>query len=989
MLQLPIPNKAGTDFLDGKGHFQIQSDQDVWKTLVDSNQPFVKDKPVVADVSLQLDQGSKSFTFGRNGGLTLGISGSASFGHQVRILWPDTDADVAMAKEYGLAIPAKSIYARIQLQGSADGAANASFPVGPLSASVGIGAGGHAKYERWMLTPDATGARDVLQKLYGGLRLPQSIDQAGELPADGELLVLGYGGYLKLSAGLSWGYQITGTRSIDVPRMPLDLEYQFRAMAAVNFSYQVAGDYQIEARKSRAGWVRFAVRKSRDSETTLAADFGITADYNLKGLPESADEFLSKVFGAHADRILDLFHKGLKYSDLAELEKTAGKLLKDTLHEYSDKVLGIVLSDATVQEVILKMQQVASVYANLDKRIIDLYHDVLNERVPAGTKSTISTTIDFILGAGTPESLRALTGDTQFGQAVDLLRKLYNERLFDVLQKNEVFAEAVTLLKQARDFINGTSAADAQITSWIDMLQRKVPFNDLIKKLAGLDANGLKNLADEKLQGLLEKLLGKAWEALNESDFKKAADLVHKNFVKIDEFKNKWYKQALEKVTHQSFAMNLNLAYSRARKNEKLLDVEVNLAHADGPELARAAAAGNYERILRNYDPTVVKIIQGVFSSELKNTMTVKFNVLGFASDSMVTLFQRSEEALEPGDGGLLHVYTSDTYVERKRKSGGKFKETVNSKFLVQAVGESFQKEGTSAKPYAIDILRSMTSSFDLLQIDEDTRPKELTEYLRLATELGLLDQDPQRYVEELVTACGGNLGKVQLTYRIAWDAITLHSAFKFVGDSQDPDGGELGKAARNAMRGFLWRKFAASDPQGWFARVGFAYATDFYYGLYRRHELRAAPRGITMPSWFTGMATQQVLLRPDPDLTQLEAIFGYEDKMVAGLLAVDARVEEMDHLPAGGTIDWKKLNDAILKMVDAAGSVARYDDACFPVILDRLIHVSTGGTAKRDSTILLEVTPSKGVAAGKKITRMLSAGPKNPGEIATDEITA
>ena len=31
-------------------------------------------------------------------------------------------------------------------------------------------------------------------------------------------------------------------------------------------------------------------------------DFGLTAEYTLTGLPKSADEFLSKVFGAHADR---------------------------------------------------------------------------------------------------------------------------------------------------------------------------------------------------------------------------------------------------------------------------------------------------------------------------------------------------------------------------------------------------------------------------------------------------------------------------------------------------------------------------------------------------------------------------------------------------------------------------------------------------------------------------------------------------------------
>jgi hypothetical protein len=989
VLELPIPNKAGKDFLDGKGHFKIDTDQDAWKLLVDNNQPFSKDKPVVADVTLDLDQGSKQFEFGRDGGLKLGISGSAGFSHQVRILWPDKDSDIADALQYGIVIPQKSIYARLQLSGQAGGAADAKFPVGPLSATVGVGAGGHAKYERWLLAAANAPALQVLTDLYAGLRLPQSIDQANELPADGELFVLGYGGYLKLNAGLSWGYELKGSKSIDVPRMPLDLDYQLRAMASVDVGYQIAGEYQIEARKAADKWVRFTVRKSRSSETTLAVDFGFTGEYTLRGLPESADEFLSKLFGAHADRILELFHQGQKYSDLKNLEEAAGKLLKSTVQKYSDQVLGIVLSDATVQDVIQKMQQVSGDYANFDKRIIDLYHDVLKEVVPPGQQATLLKTINAFLGAAKKEDLAGLSGTPQFAAIVDLLRRLYNEKLFDVLQTDATFAEAAGLLKHAKDFIEGDSAADEQIKQWIDMVQKEVPFNDLLKKLAGMDKDALKNLADEKLQGLVEKLLGKAFAAMNDSDFGKAADLVNKNFKKIDDFKNKFYADAVKQVTHQSFQMDLHLAYSRARKNEKLLEVEVNLAHPDGrgAERANAAAAGDYQDLLKNYDTTAVRVIKGLFSTELRNSMSVKFNVLGFGTEGLVTLFQRSEEALEPRDGGLLHVYTSETYVERKRTAGGKFKETVDSKFLVQAVGESFQKEGTSVKPYAIDVLRSMTSSFDLFQSDDDTRPEELTEYLRFAGELGLLDQEPRLYVQQLTDACGGNLGKVKLTYRVGFDVVALHSAFKFAGpeDPHDLDGGELGRNVRKAMRGFIWRKFASADARDWFSRVAFAYASDVFYKLYRQHALTSEPRGVTMPGWFTGIGTQQVSLRPMPDLALLDRLFRFEDDMVAGVLAVDIQVAALDNLPPGGTIDWEKLNAAILQMVKAAGSVAEYDDSCFPVILDRLIQTSTNGTAKRDSTLLLEVTPSKGSVKGT-ITRLISSGPKNPTEIATDE---
>lgn len=983
MLRLPIPTKTRTDFLNGKGHFTFDTSQDVWNGAVLQNTRFTEDMDTIADVRVDLDAGSHDFGFGRDGGLSLTVSASAGFSHQVQLLWPGTEGDQAAAKQRGLAIPQGHVYARVAMRGRAAGAAEAKFPVGPISAKVGIGAGGQASYERWLLRPENTGARDFLGDLYGGLRLPQSIDSADELPEDGEVLVLGYGGYLNLNAGVSWGYSIQGTKSLDVPQMPLDLNYQFRAMAAVDFGYRLAGEYQIEVRKAEANWARFTVRKSRESETTLAADFGVTAKYSLKGLPDSADEFLQKLFGAHADRIVELFEQGRKYSDLTELENAAGKLLKGALHEYSEKVLDVALNNATVQEALGRMRQVAGAYAHLDQRIIALYHDVLKQRVPG----EIERAIDAVLGAGTKEQFAKLSGTPEFAAAIDLLRRLYNEKLFAILQKNEAFAEATGLLKQAKALLTGATEADAQIQKWIATVQGMVPVDGLLKQLAGLDEKALSKLADERLQGVVEKLLGKAWEKLIPEDFERAAGLVHKQFNKIAEFKDQWYKKAVEEVTSQSFAMDLHLAYSRARKNEKLLEVEINLAHADGPALARAAAVGDFKDLLQCYDTRVARIRQGLFSTEMRNSMGVKFNVLGFGSEGLVTLFQRSSEALEAREGGLLHVYTSETYVQRKSKKGGKFKEEVDSKFLVQAIGESLQREGTAARPYAVEVLRSMTSSFALFQSDDQTRPEELAEYLRLASELGLLDQEAGQYARDLAAACGGQLGKVTLTYRVGFDTDALRSAFRFVGDAKDADGGPLGREAREAMRAFLWRKFAASAKStNWFARVAFAYRAEIFYQLYRRHELNAEPRGVTLPPWFTGFSRpEQANLRAIPELLLLERMFLFEDKMVKGLLAVDAQVDLLEQLPPGGTIDWKKLNEAILKLVDAAGSVGEYDDSCFPVILDRLIQRSSGGTAKRDSTVLLEVVPP-GATADQKITRILACGPKNAEEIATDD---
>jgi len=979
MLQLPVPSKVGTDFLNGDGHFSLETDKDAWSGLL-AGGAFTKDTDPVADVTLGIDS-TKDFTFGRADGIKLSVKAGAEFQHQVRILWPQQDDD--LAKEYGLTIPADHIYARLLISAKADGAASAGFPVGPLSATVGVAAGGNAKYERWMRVADSAPGLQVLKDLYSGIRLPHSIDEISEIPEPGELLAFRYGGYLKLNAGLSWGYSIAGTKSLEAGKMDLDLDYQLRLMAAVNFGYHIAGDYQIEARRgSDPEWVRFVVRKSRDSETTLAGDFGFSSDWELKGLPASADEFIAKLLGAHAEAILDVFGKARRYSNLKELQTAAGKLLNQTIKEYSDQVLGLVLNDETVQQVIKRMQQVAGAYANLDKRIVDLYHDVVKE-IPG--QQNILKAINTVLGAATKEDLATLSGTGQFAGAIDLLRRVYNDRLFEVLQKNEAFAEATSLLTEAKAFIQGTG--DPEIKKWIDMIQANIPVDGLLKQLAGLTPDQIKAIADEKLQGLVEKLVGKAFDQLEKSDFAKVAALVNNNLEKIETFKNTWYKKGVEKAAKGSFEMNLHLAYSRARKNERLLDVEINLAAKDaagqfiGKKLARAAAAGDYEQLLQTYDPGVVRILQGVFSTQLRNSLAVKFNVLGYGSDGIVALVQEAQHAIDPRDGGLLHVYTSNTYIERKKTSGGKFKESVDSKFLVQAVGESFQLSGTSFRPYAIDVLRSLTASYDLLQTDDQTTAAELSEYLRLAQSLNLVE-DSTKYVNQLVAACDGDLGKVSLTYRMAFDAVSIRSAFHFSGASGDPDGGTLGGLARQAMREFLMRKFASQPATNWFPRIAFAYAgSSTAYQWYRQGALTAKLKSIILPSWYTGGAPEEKALTAEM-VSLVDRMFRFEDEMVKALLDVDAQV---DSATTGNTVDFEKLNGAVLKMTKAAGDVGQYDTSCFPVILDWLIKAGSGGAAKRDSTVLIEVAPSKGKLAGQKLTRMLASGPKNPAEIAVD----
>lgn len=967
MATIPVPRKVGGNFLDGDGNFQLSTDQNIWTQLVARGEPFHQGIDSIAEVRFGVDT-KRDFTFGRTGSFALALKVKANALHQVHLLWPGEDD--ALLRQYGLTAPEKALYARVVMDVQTEVGAAAPFPLGPLSATVGVTAGGSVSYERWTLQDAATPAVTVLRDLYDGIRLPQHIDSLDEVPAPGELLLTRFGGYLHLNAGLNWGYSISGSRSIDANKLELDLNSKLRVMAAVSFGYKLAGDFQIEARRGEdSNWVRFAVRKSRETQTGIAADFGVDGDIQLKGLPESADSFLAQLFGADPDRLVELFGQGQSYTSLEGLEKAAGKLLNGALHRYSEQAFGFALSNATFQQFLDRMRAAASAYANIDKRVIDLYHAVLDEKQTAGT-SKITDAIDLILARGTREQLLALSGKSELTPAIDLLRRLYSERVFGVLQKNDEFNAAVGLLKTAQSLIKGE--ADGEITKWIGLLKAQVPVDGLLKQLSQLtNPAQIRGIADERLQGLVEQLVGKAFDRLEDSDIDDVLGMLRTNLKQIDAFKNKWYER-VQNAVQQSFQAKLHVAFTRTHKNGKLLEVDVCLAHPRGPELARKAAAGDFFELFANYDPGVAVIRQGLLTDELHSAAELQVNVLGWGMNGIVTLVQQSEHAIESQSGGLLHVYTSRAYVERKIASGWRFKEEVHSKFLTQAIGETLQAAGSGFRPYAADLLKSMTADYSLLQKDENTTVAELAEYLGFAAELGLLSEDPRAAALRIQEECDGDLGNVEVSYQVRFATEELRSVFRFSGDSTDPDGGTLGKLARNAMRRFMLRRYAAMDARDWLPRIGFAYCSPQAYAWYREATLRQKLKGVVLPGWLTGKNKETEVGLTGEMVALVERMFRYEDAMVKSLLALDKQVDSR-------TVDFAALNHALGELMRSAKDLGEYDNSCFPAILDSLIQSASGAAARRDSTMILLITPRKGKIAGRTITKVLAMPPRNP----------
>src|SRR5262249_51633190 len=238
MLIFPINTETfKKSFLSGDGQLELQSDQDIWLTLIATGGKFLPNINRIAVVNFKFAHEGK-FRLGREGGMRLSVGAGGR--HEIRLVWADGDDEALKALGLDEFFDEEEIYGGLVFKAHGDLRADARFPGGTLSATFGTGAGDEVAYERFKAYDAESSAKEILGDLLAGARLPQQVDSIAEIPEPGEALITRFGGYLKLKAGMNWGYEMTGSRSIELNQLNLDLDYELRMMAAVAVGYSLA-----------------------------------------------------------------------------------------------------------------------------------------------------------------------------------------------------------------------------------------------------------------------------------------------------------------------------------------------------------------------------------------------------------------------------------------------------------------------------------------------------------------------------------------------------------------------------------------------------------------------------------------------------------------------------------------------------------------------------------------------------------------------------
>ncbi|HEY6402929.1 MAG TPA: hypothetical protein VI479_16040, partial [Blastocatellia bacterium] len=953
-------------FLSGDGQIEVQSDQDIWMTLVVTGGRFLPTVTRIAGVNFKFANEQK-FRFGRGDGMRLSVSAGAAA--EIRLIWPDENDETLKALGLGAFLSDEKLYARLFFSANGDLAADARIPVGTLtlSGSFGIGVGGKVAYERLKVYDAQATAKEILGDLLAGTRMPQQVSAVTEIPEPGEALITRFGGYLKLKAAMNWGYQMTGSRSIEFNQLNLDLDYGLRAMATVSVGCRLAGDFSVEARRgAEDGWARFVVRKSRDAQFDFAADFDLDGEVQLKGLPQSADEFLIRLIGADARTVLDYFKKAEGYASLDELEKKLTQMVKGIVHEWSQDLIGKALGDDTLKEFLAAARRVVETYNNLDERIVNLYHAYL-DKIPQ-----LRRALGILAGAPFSADLAALTENDEEDSLDlwDVAQLLWGANIYPLLLQNERFAEFSQLARKAQAFVE--DGATAPVRDFLSRLKSATRLDPLFEKLGEIkSADQLRQIGDEKLQEIAGRLIGLGFDKIENSRFNAAFEDLQKSLKRIKDFKETWYARLREAVSDK-IKLDLHYVYTQASHDEKLIDVELNLNRAEGRELALAAAAGDFSGVLKSYNTNYARINNGVFTHKVRRSAQLQINVMGWGYDSLKQLTQNVEHAIEERSGGLLHVYATETTIEQRRARGRKFKEIVESNFLLRAVGETIQDSANlverTTRQYMLQTLGNLTAQYTLLESNERASVEELEHYLDLAEFLGLFEkQSRHAFVDDLARQFPGGLGKVKIDYIVRYDNTALRDAMGAV------SGDQLRELARQTMRRLIGAKFTGMKQTEWMARVGFAYLSPSVYEVYDKGgftTLRHTKIVVTLPEWFTkGPPRKETLSKEDAE--RLSTLYyvenGYVDSMAQLDKILDRALKEKKPIPLD------ELKEAAREFARMADDVDKWRENGFFAIFDKVVEAALKKAprdkAARESAMVLEITPD----GTNKVTKALA----------------
>ena len=935
--------------------------------------------------------GEQDFSFGAGNSVKLGVK--AGTNANLTPLWrTSSPSRLAVLADHGLAdyfaAHRDDLILILSLGANADANVAGSFTYSFLTATATLEAGASAGYIYSRSYPADKPLQGILLNFFSGLRLPANVTTA---PSPGEVVGFEYSGYLKLGAELSVGYELKGSPSIDIGQLLLSEHYQLSVIGNLALGASVAGNFAVEVRSavdasgaSMPDWARVIVRKKRASQFNIAADVSVDASSDLQGLPDTPNEFLGALLGVNAKNWLNMItqvgERVRHLSDLptlqTELDTLATNFLNEWIGKASDK-----LSNTEFNSFLQRVQKVVESYKSLDNSAITLFDRYFNV---AGSKIGVLTE--------KLNQLKALTSWDQFKGKVDpelwaiVQRLTGGDPLNWILGRIEIpgpsgkpitvpsLPELQKRVQQTLDLIQGD--AHDEIRKVIALAKSKFPLDGFLNSLSTVDSiPKLKALAEDKLGGFIERLIGKGIGQLSNSDLGQTITRLHKILDAAKNFEDNVYAKFKE-AAKQSFSFKLHSEYSRASEREALIDVMINLTSDQGKALMRAAGHGDFQDILAGFRPELVQINSGVLTHKVTKQSAFSVNVVGWHRgwhyQEMDRVIVAAEQQIKAEGNGAVTVFTTiDMTRDKERKRNG---ERMFTSFLLRFLGEShgvlaFDKAN---QQYLLDAITGMAASYGLSFDDPKTSARELSYYLSFASDFGLTTQGAtlQDLRAVLPEKAPDDFGPIGAEYEVRYTEPGLRALFS----APTPD-----DAIRQIMRKIVLANYVRESDN--LARIGWCYWTQGVFDIWKQGQAEFTNHSSLElkpihASPFANLSAPDKVALDRTQLFVLSTLFFIEEKMVEGLQKLQTMIQ-------GAGSETRKIQphefeNALSKIGDALKDFDDFDEGVNTVfaVFDQLINLRTpAGKVRASSLKLVSQVDSDGTP--REVTKMFIAQPE------------
>ena len=756
-----------------------------------------------------------------------------------------------------------------------------------------------------------------------------------------------YGGFLDLTAGLTAGYELFGHQGLTLRDLSTVVEYGLRLKASVNVGFKFGGNFEIASRLGAdANSVRLTVKKARAVQGDFAAAFQADAIAAVNGLPGTADEFLSALLGADVRRALEIFQKIRADADLDTLQKDVDKILAKTVANVASKWIGRALDQTNLKPFQDIVGKIVDEYRGVDQRLVNTVVHLYQDNVDQGTVDRMTAALRKIIALNGREDLARL----QDADAWNLLQRL-GGNLTTLLSDDGALGEVKKVAQTALDFAEGRW--QPQLRDLVNELKAQFHLDQVFDQLAGFATrDGLLRLTDITLQGVVERLLGMAWEKIKTSDVAKAAAQLKAALDRVDEFKETWYAK-LGEALHQQFSLTANYAFTRAATNDALIDVEIDVSTPAGQKLFDTAARGQFAEVFDPANARLLRVHQGVLTHQLTDSAHILINVLQWSETQLVEVIARTTNSIEVQPAGLVNVFTTEASVKQRveRKDY-----QLESAFLIGLAGDATQAATTTRgkQDYLIETLRKIGVSYNLAVSDKVTTTAELTQYLELAEYLRLIPS-ASALAATLAAEFPKGLGAVTATYVAKYESDAILAAFS------KTSGAPLKDIVRQASRLLVSAHLInSSNPLSDLVTMGFAYRDPGNAALFDQQGFtgfRDANATVTIPAWFTKGAPRPVPLPSGGFIRQqLITLYGLEHDIADTLAKLDETIDTARSRRAA--VAEADLETAARKFVATAADINMYGTInTFFGIFDAFVQQSAN--ARAASTLVLQITPA------------------------------